>query len=58
MREEDEDGGRDRRSWLEARKDRLMAWKEHLDERLAATEAELAAWDASTKPQATDEEIG
>jgi hypothetical protein len=34
-----------RRAWLEARKARLLAWKQHLDARLAETEAELAKFD-------------
>ncbi len=31
----------DRRTWLEARKARLMAWKQHLETRLTETEVEL-----------------
>ena len=36
----------ERRAWLQARKARLQAWKQHLDDRLAETEAELAQLDA------------
>ena len=35
----------ERRAWLQARKSRLQAWKQHLDARLAETEAELSQLD-------------
>lgn len=44
----------ERRAWLQARKARLLAWKQHLDQRLAETEAELAKLEAPES--ATDEE--
>lgn len=40
---EDMTSGESRQAWLEARKARLQAWKQHLEERLAETEAELNA---------------
>jgi len=35
----------DQRAWLEARKARLLAWKQHLEARLAETEAALEKLD-------------
>jgi len=37
------------RAWLEARKERLTAWKKHLEERLAQTEADLESLDAKAE---------
>ena len=42
----------DRKAWLEARKARLLAWKQHLETRLAETEAELEALNQA--PEASD----
>ena len=43
----------ERRAWLLARKARLQAWKQHLDDRLAETDAELAKLD---QPESTPDE--
>jgi len=46
----------ERRAWLLARKARLQAWKQHLDDRLAETEAELAKLD-TPETRKTDESV-
>ncbi len=47
-----------RQAWLQARKARLLAWKQHLDARLAETEAELAKFDEPENASDETPEVG